>query len=52
LKTSKEGVGICSIVHNTLKVEKHIGVSGWGLGRMISEAIIHKDLHKPNNKSI
>jgi hypothetical protein len=52
VKTFEEGMAICSLAHNTLRVEKRLGVLGWGLERMISEAIIHTDLHKPNNKLI
>jgi hypothetical protein len=28
----EEKVGVCSVVHNTSRVEGHAGASGWGLG--------------------
>ncbi len=43
-------VGVCSFVHNTLGVEGHAGVPGWGLGQVTSGSTIHIDLQKPNNK--
>jgi hypothetical protein len=27
-----EGIGVCSLIHNTLGVEGHVGAPGWGLG--------------------
>jgi hypothetical protein len=51
VKTSeRQGVGARSLVRNTLGVERHAGVPGWGLGQMTSGSIIHMALHKPNNK--
>jgi hypothetical protein len=53
VKTTKgKGVGVCSLTHNTLGVEGHIGVLKWRLGRMTSKSTIHTDLHKPNNKLV
>jgi len=50
--TSEEGIGVCSFVHSTSGVEGHVGAPRWGLGRMVSESIIHINLHKPNNKLV
>jgi hypothetical protein len=47
-----EGVGACSLVHNTLGVEGRVGASRWGLGRLISTSITPTNLHKPNNKLV
>jgi hypothetical protein len=47
-----EGVGVHSLVHNILGVERCVGALGWGLGRLISKSIIHTDLHKLNNKLV
>jgi hypothetical protein len=47
-----EGVKVCSLAHNTLKVEGCTRTLGWGLGRLISKSITHIDLHKPNNKLV
>jgi len=44
----EKGVGICSLTCNTLRVERHAKVQGWGLGRVTSKSIIHTNLHKPN----
>jgi hypothetical protein len=53
VKTSEgEGVGAHFIAHNTLRLEGHVGVLGWGLGRLTSKSITHTDLHKPNNKLV
>ncbi len=53
VKTSEgEGVGVRSLVRNTLGVEGHARALGWGLGRVMSKSITHMDLHKPNNKLI
>jgi hypothetical protein len=46
--TKEKGVGICSLSCNTLGVEVHARTSKWGLGRVISESIIHTNLHKLN----
>jgi hypothetical protein len=48
----EEGIGVCSLVNSTLGVEGCVGALGWGLGRMTSRSIIHKNLHKPNNKLV
>jgi hypothetical protein len=48
----KEGIGVCSLIYNTSRVEGRVGASGWGLGQVTSELIIHMDLHKPNNKLV
>jgi hypothetical protein len=37
----KEGIGVCSLVHNTLKVERCVKALGWGLGQMMNVLIIH-----------
>jgi len=50
--TEEKGVGICSLVRNTLGVEGLVGDSGWGLKQVTSGSIIHTDLHKPNNKLV
>jgi hypothetical protein len=47
-----EGVGACSLAHNTLWGEGRVGTPGWGLGRLTSNSITHTHLHKPNNKLI
>jgi hypothetical protein len=31
VKTTKKGVGACSLTHNILGVEGDVGVMGWGL---------------------
>jgi hypothetical protein len=41
-----------SLARNTSGVEDHARALEWGLGQMISESIIHIDLHKPNNKLV
>jgi hypothetical protein len=47
VKTTKEkGIKVWSLIRNTLRVEGCVGVPKWGLGRMITGSIIHKDLHK------
>jgi hypothetical protein len=49
VKTSKgKGVEACSLAGSISRVEGHVGVSRWGLGRLISNSITHTDLHKPN----
>ncbi len=50
--TEEERVGVCSLTRNTSVVEAHSRASGWGLGRMTSNSIIHMDVHKPNNKLV
>jgi hypothetical protein len=47
-----KGIGACSMIRNISRVEGHVAVSRWGLGRMISKSNTHTDLHKPNNKLI
>jgi len=47
-----EGVGARSLVHSILGVEGCARALGWGLGRVISNSIIHMDLYKPNNKLV
>ncbi len=41
-----------SLVHNTSRVERMCSSSRMGLRRMTSESIIHRNLHKLNNKLI
>jgi hypothetical protein len=48
----EEGVGVSFLACNISGVEGHVGTSRWGLGRMINGSIIHKNLHKPNNKLV
>ncbi len=50
--TEGEGVGARSLVHSISGVEGRAGALGWGLGRVISNSIIHMDLYKPNNKLV
>jgi hypothetical protein len=47
-----KGVGACSLVHNTSRVEGRAGATGWGLRRLTINSITHTDLHKPNNKLV
>jgi hypothetical protein len=47
-----KGVGVRSLTCNTSKVERRVGVLGWGLRRLISNSIIHTDLHNSNNKLV
>jgi len=47
-----KGIGARFLVYSTSRVERHVVASGWGLGQMKSESIIHMDLHKPNNKLV
>jgi len=47
-----EGVRAHSMACSTSGVEGHVGALGWGLGRMTSGSIIHRDLHKRNNKLV
>jgi hypothetical protein len=48
----EEGVGVHSLACNTLGVKGHAGAPKWGLGQVISESIIHMNLHNPNNKLV
>jgi hypothetical protein len=50
--TEGERVGALSLVRNIWGVEGHVGAPGWGLGRLTNNFIIHKDLHKLNNKLV
>jgi hypothetical protein len=50
--TEGQGVRARSLAHSILGVEGRAGASGWGLGRVTSESIIHIDLYKPNNKLV
>jgi len=53
VKTAEgKGVGVRSLAHSTSKVKGHARASGWGLGRLANNSIIHIDLHKPNNKLV
>jgi hypothetical protein len=52
MKTTKEIVGVHSLVCNISKVEGCARALGWGLGKMTSGSIIHIDLHKPNTKLV
>jgi hypothetical protein len=49
VKTMKgKGVGVRSLARNTSRVEGHAKVLRWGLGRVISNSIIHTNLQKIN----
>jgi hypothetical protein len=48
--TEEEGIGVRSLIHNTLKVEGCAGAPRWRLKWMKSGSIIHMNLHKPKNK--
>jgi hypothetical protein len=37
---------------NTEGLEGSVGALGWELERLTSGSIIHRDLHKPNNKLV
>jgi hypothetical protein len=50
--TEGQGVGAHSLAHSISGVEGHVGVPGWGLGRVTNGSIIHMALHKPNNKLV
>jgi hypothetical protein len=52
MKIAEEGVGVCSLAHNTSGVKGCVGASGWGLRQVTSGSIIHMDLHKSNNKLV
>jgi hypothetical protein len=52
MKTSKGGVGVHSLIHNTSKVEGCVEAPRWGLGKLTSNSITHMNLHKPNNKLV
>jgi hypothetical protein len=48
----KEIVRVQFLARSTLGVKGMSEALGWGLGRVISESIIHIDLHKPNNNFV
>jgi hypothetical protein len=50
--TEEEGVGVHSLACNISRVEGRVGVPRWGLKQVISELIIHTNLHSPNNKLV
>jgi hypothetical protein len=50
--TKEEGIGACSLIHNSSGVERCVKVLRSGLGRLTSKSIIHTDLHKLNSKLI
>jgi len=50
--TEGKGIGVRSLVRNTLGVEGHVGTLRWGIGRVTSKSIIHLELYKPNNKLV
>jgi hypothetical protein len=52
METTKEKVGVRSLVCSTLGVEGHAKGLGWGLGQMTNKSIIHIDLYKANNKLV
>jgi hypothetical protein len=52
VETTKKRVVVRSLTCSLLGVKGHAGASGWRLGRMTSESIIHMDLHKLNNKLV
>jgi len=52
VKTLEEGIGARFLACSTSRVEGRVGALGWGLGRVTSGSIIHKELHKPNNKLV
>ncbi len=53
MKTMEEGgVGVRSLVCSISGVKGCVGTSGWGLGQVENGAIIHTNLHKPNNKLV
>jgi hypothetical protein len=47
-----KGIEVCSLARNTSGIEGCAGVPGRRLWQVISESIIHMDLHKPNNKLV
>jgi hypothetical protein len=48
----EEGIEVRSLACNTSGIERHVGILGWGLGRVTSGSIIHIDLHKQNNELV
>jgi hypothetical protein len=47
-----EGVRVHSLACNTSRVEGRARAPKWGLRRLTSKSITHKDLRKPNNKLV
>jgi hypothetical protein len=43
---------VCSLAHNTSRVEGRVGALGCGLGRLTSKSITHMSLCKSNNKLV
>jgi len=41
----EEGIGVRSLACNTSRIERHVGIWGWGLGQVTSGSIIHIDVH-------
>jgi hypothetical protein len=41
-----------SLTRNTSRVEGHARASGWELGKVTSDSIIHVGSHSPNNKLV
>jgi hypothetical protein len=52
MKTTEEGVGVCSLTRSTSKVKRNVGAPGWGIGIMTSGSTINTNLHQPNNKLV
>jgi len=50
--TEGEGIGVCSLVHNTSGIKGHAEAPRWGLRKLTSKSITHTGLHKPNNKVV
>jgi hypothetical protein len=48
----KDKVRVQFLARSTSRVKRMSEALGWGLGRVISESIIHIDLHKPNNNFV
>ncbi len=47
-----KGVEVCSLARSISRVKGRARASGWGLGILTRNSIIHTDLHKPNNKLV
>jgi hypothetical protein len=45
-------IGARSLARNTFEVKGHAWTPRWGVGRMTSNSITHKDLHNPNKKLV
>jgi hypothetical protein len=52
VKTVEGEVEACSLICNISRVERHVEVLRWGLGRLISKSNTYTNLHKPNNKLV